>query len=94
MSRLRLGERDWLSRHESHLLSCFAPHPQRKQILTAEHSTELRVVTVSVADVHQACTEDFTQLSLRWAETHAHTPCGTRRGEQHRASRSPLTAHR
>ena len=65
LSRLRFPERDWLSRHESLLLSCFSVQPHRKLLLTCEHSTNLRLVVVSVVDIHAAAEEDFTQLSVR-----------------------------
>jgi hypothetical protein len=63
--RLKAHERDYLSRDETQLLSCFAVHASKKMIAFAEYSTELRIVTVSVADIHAAGEEDFSQLVLR-----------------------------
>lgn len=65
LMRLKAHERDYLSRNETQLLSCFAVHHGKKLIAFAEFSTELRVVTITVADIHAASEEGFTQVVLR-----------------------------
>lgn len=62
--RLNAHERDHLSRDETQLVSCFAVHPNKKMLAFAEYSTEMRLVTITIADIHAASEEEFTQMDI------------------------------
>ena len=63
--RLKSHERDYLTREPTYLLSTFAVHDGKKLMAMAEFSTELRLVTITIADIHAASEEEFTQIDLR-----------------------------